>query len=139
MKNLAIGLLIASIIPFGFWQEHTMDVTSANLGGYYFNNDSFEYHVNEYDVLNPIRCFGGTYKLFHDTIQFKVLYMKVLTSGSIQRSQITTYNDSWEYSGKDINTIWFDTPTINEAEIKLNRDTLQIDGNVYYHINNEDE
>ena len=137
MKNLGFGLLIASIIPFGFWQENTLDVSSAYLGGYYFCNDSFEYRVNEYDELNPIRCFGGTYKIFGDSIQFKVLYMKILSKGSIIRSQITSYNDSWEYTGKEFNTVWFDNPTINAAEIKLNVDTLQIDGNAYYHINNE--
>ena len=137
MKNLGIGLLIASMIPFGFWQENTFDVSSANLGGYYFNNDSFEYRVNEYDNLNPIRSFGGTYKIFCDSIQFRVLYVKMLTKGSIQRSQITSYNGSWEYSGEEFTTIWFDNPTINEAEIKLNKDTLQIDGNTYYHIDNE--
>lgn len=71
----------------GFWQEKTHIVNSAFLARYTINADSIWYSVNEYDGLNPIRSFGGTYTIDRDSISIRIQYIKRVSHTAICRDQ----------------------------------------------------
>lgn len=65
---LLVPIIILRADINGFWQEKTPSVSSGYLSGYQFQDSTFQYRTNEYDCLNPIRYFGGTYSMQSDTL-----------------------------------------------------------------------
>ena len=79
----------------GVWQEKTDIVNSAFLARYTINADSIWYSVNEYDGLNPIRSFGGTYTIDRDSISIRIQYIKRVSHTAICRDQFLPANNQW--------------------------------------------
>jgi len=130
MPTICVGINLD-----GFWQEKTPVVNSAFLAGYYFNADSFWYTVNEYDGLNPIRAFGGTYILKKDSIELRVEYIKRMAYNvnGICRDPFSPANNQWsilENGTEVIDTL--DMPQFFVLPLKMDSQTLMIDDVPFY-------
>jgi hypothetical protein len=87
----------------GFWQENTNVVGSAMCGGYYFEGNKFEYNINQYDGLNPIRIIGGTYHIIDDSITLNVYYYFIEEQwDGIDRDMFQLLNDTWALNGGNL-------------------------------------
>ncbi|MDQ2770223.1 MAG: hypothetical protein M3Y54_06965 [Bacteroidota bacterium] len=111
MKNFKISLLslvlftISSSFGYcqsivGTWQIGTKQTGETVLDCYVFKADnSFEYRTNTDMGLSRIRAIGGTYIYKKGYVELVVKYTKEVIGGSIERSHITTGNDSWSIEG----------------------------------------
>ena len=122
----------------GIWQEKTPVVNSAFLATYTISADSFWYSVNEYDGLNPIRSFGGTYTLNNDSISLRIQYIKRISYTGICRDQFSTANNQWSILEKGtLITDTLTTPQCFVLPIKKMSNTLFIDDIPFYLISEE--
>lgn len=124
----------------GVWQEKTDIVNSAFLARYTINADSIWYSVNEYDGLNPIRSFGGTYTIDRDSISIQIQYIKRVSHTAICRDQFLPANNQW--SILDEGTLVTDTlpaPQLFVLPIKIEPKTLVIDDVPFYLITDEQQ
>lgn len=138
MRKILLFIIIIPAVCFGinldgFWLEKTPVVASAYLAGYHFHADSFWYSVNEYDGLNPIRAFGGTYILEKDSIELNVLYIKRKSNLVIYRDPYSTVNREWAVD--ESGTLIVDTlaaPQLFVLSIEKDSQKLTIEGTPYY-------
>lgn len=124
----------------GVWQEKIHIVNSAFLARYTINADSIWYSVNEYDGLNPIRSFGGTYTIDRDSISIRIQYIKRVSHTAICRDQFLPANNQW--SILDEGTLVTDTlptPQLFVLPIKIETKTLVIDDIPFYLITDEQQ
>ena len=132
----------------GLWHEKSPVVGSGYGGRYYFTESTFEYRVSEYDQLNPIRTFGGTYRQEGDSITFTVTYYNILTHFGISRDVIVGTNNQWAYcfpvkDGRecaDEQVVTLETPCVSDAAFRRDGEhCLWIDGDIYYKIEEVNE
>lgn len=122
----------------GIWQEKTPVVNSAFLATYTISADSFWYSVNEYDGLNPIRSFGGTYTIYNDSINLRIQYIKRISYTDICRDQFSSANNQWSILEKGtLITDTLPTPQCFVLPIKMASNTLFIDDIPFYLISDE--
>ncbi len=122
----------------GIWQEKTPVVNSAFLATYTISADSFWYSVNEYDGLNPIRSFGGTYTINNDSISLRIQYIKRIPYTDICRDQFSPANNQWSILEKGtLITDTLPTPQCFVLPIKMASNTLFIDDIPFYLISDE--
>ena len=124
----------------GVWQEKTHIVNSAFLARYTINADSIWYSVNEYDGLNPVRSFGGTFTINNDSITIRIHHIKRVSYTAICRDQFLPANNQW--SILDEGTLVTDTlpvPQLFVLPIKIEDKTLVIDDVPFYLITDEQQ
>lgn len=84
----------------GTWQLGTKQTGEIVLDCYVFKSDnSFEYKTNTDMGLSRIRAIGGTYIYKKGYVELVVKYTKEVIGGTIERSHISTGNDSWSIEG----------------------------------------
>jgi len=115
MKKLRVILIISILFVIvksnsqtlvGIWQKDTSEVNSAYTDTYqFFSDSSFKFNVSQYDYLNRIRSICGKYKVINDSIYFTIEYTIEILGGNIERSHITSINDSWEIENGKIEKI----------------------------------
>lgn len=96
--------------------------------------------MNEYDGLNPIRSFGGTYTIDRDSISIRIQYIKRVSHTAICRDQFLPANNQW--SILDEGTLVTDTlpaPQLFVLPIKIETKTLVIDDIPFYLIADEQQ
>ena len=96
--------------------------------------------MNEYDGLNPIRSFGGTYTIDRDSISIRIQYIKRVSHTAICRDQFLPANNQW--SILDEGTLVTDTlpaPQLFVLPIKIETKTLVIDDVPFYLITDEQQ
>lgn len=102
--RLSITFLLLFIISHGKAQSliGTWQLGSKKSGGegvndcYVFKADkTFEYRLNNDQGLNRILAIVGTYKQYKGYVELTPKYTRELVGGVIDRSHITTGNDSW--------------------------------------------
>ena len=124
----------------GVWQEKTDIVNSAFLARYTINADSIWYSVNEYDGLNPIRSFGGTYTIDRDSISIRIQYIKRVSHTAICRDQFLPANNQWSILDEgSLATDTLPAPQIFVLPIKIETKTLVIDDVPFYLITDEQQ
>ncbi|WP_336526301.1 hypothetical protein, partial [Bacteroides acidifaciens] len=117
----------------GVWQEKTDIVNSAFLARYTINADSIWYSVNEYDGLNPIRSFGGTYTINRDSISIRIQYIKRVSYTAICRDQFLPASNQWSILDEgSLTTDTLPAPQIFVLPIKMEGKTLVIDDVPFY-------
>ena len=130
----------------GIWQKDS-PIVGSGYGQYYkfINKGEFEYHASGYDGLARIRTIGGKYQIKKDSIYFTVEYMdECLGGNTIERSWITTLNDTWEIVDCESKRTYFEEKTTWAAGFKYNSsDTknkfIEIDDWNKYYLVQEDE
>lgn len=124
----------------GVWQEKTDIVNSAFLARYTINADSIRYSVNEYDGLNPIRSFGGTYTIDRDSISIRIQYIKQVSHTAICRNQFLPASNQWSILDEgSLATDTLPAPQIFVLPIKIETKTLVIDDVPFYLITDEQQ
>ena len=123
----------------GRWQTQTPEISDAYLNNYFFTDTTFEYHISEYDGLNPINALGGKYLIKLDTIYFTVTYIKKRVGGQLERSEIYTENDSWAFEGGIDKSINLMPPIHATATFKLQDSVLWLDEMRFCKLNTENE
>lgn len=111
MKNFKISLLTVALFAIsssygycqsiiGTWQLGSKQTGETVLDCYVFKTDnSFEYRTNTDMGLSRIRAIGGTYIYKKGYVELTIKYTKEVINGRIERSHITTGNDSWSIEG----------------------------------------
>lgn len=128
-------------IPNGFWQARESLVGDWYDNGYQFGDSAkFEYHISAYDILNPLRSFGGHYAITSDTITFCIEYYDILEDITIDLDYVSSWSDNWEvwplYEAYKEKRVFL--PSLNRKAMKytLCNDTLFI-GDCDFHLINE--
>lgn len=128
----------------GVWQINNSIVGSTLDQCYQFDkNKEFKFHPSGFDGLNRIITIGGKYEILNDSICFLVEYTEECIGGSIERSFITTMNNSWAISDDcEIKKTFFEAEKEWIAPFKLNFEennkSIQIGDNIYF-LTQEDE
>ncbi|MGA3015227.1 MAG: hypothetical protein ABSD71_14460, partial [Bacteroidales bacterium] len=123
----------------GIWQAGTDVEYSGYLENYqFFQNNTFIFNVSQLDGLNRVRSIGGKYQIQKDSILFTPEYTIEYQGGVIQRSNITTKNDSWEIQNAELKKIMLLNAEIQFAKIEICPDSerkskcIAIDNRKYY-------
>lgn len=119
----------------GIWQINTPEVGSTLDQCYHFkDNGEFEYHPSGYDGLCRINTIGGKFEMRKDTICFIVEYLEECLNGTIERSTITTKNDSWAINDDcEVSKTFFPVKETWCIPCKfLTNEKLQLGSNIYY-------
>ncbi|NLI37599.1 MAG: hypothetical protein GX416_13955 [Bacteroidales bacterium] len=146
MKKIVAIIIIAiesiplgySQIPNGFWQNGTSKIEVKLNAGYFFSkNHKFEYIISEYDGLNPIITFGGTYSIKNKNIKFYITYVKKRIGGKLSRDSQYRLNDSWAFIGGKILKIELKPPIIeSEENIQITKNYISF-ADKYYRTTRE--
>jgi len=147
MKNILVFILITfctqlvnSQSLIGIWQAETPKLSSAYLNTYqFFSDSSFKFNTNQYDDLRRIISIGGKYQIMNKIIIFTVSYTNEVVGGKIERSSLSTLNDSWAIEGGEIVKIPIKSKVIEEADLIIgkkenNISVIFIDKRKYYKV-----
>lgn len=130
------GTMGHSQIPTGFWQAKSDKIGDGYLEGYQFGDSlSFEYRVNEYDTLNPLRGFGGRYKVLGDSIEFQIEYYEVLEDFSIILDYPGAGDWIWSALSRSIKKKSFPSAKIVAMKFRHSQDTIWINGFDFHLVN----
>lgn len=142
MKAIFFSLLLFVISTInsqnieGVWQINTPVVGSTLDQCYQFNeNEEFNYHPSGYDGLSRITAIGGKYQIKKDTMYFIVKCVEESIGGTIERSTITTLNDSWAIISDDyeIKRRFFLGSEVWAVPFKMiDNEKIQIGNNTYF-------
>ncbi|WP_151088176.1 lipocalin-like domain-containing protein [Hymenobacter baengnokdamensis] len=89
----------------GFWQASDTTISSNYQQHYVFSADKkFTYTPSGYDGLQRVLKIGGHYKLLGNTLYLTPEYTTELKGGVLERSHITTLNDSWSIASGQAKT-----------------------------------
>ena len=97
---LLLGLLCSPAQAqslLGTWQLGRKSAGGEGLNDcYVFKADkTFEYRVNNDNGLSRLVALGGTYRQYKGYVELTPTYTREIAGGVIDRSHISTGNDSW--------------------------------------------
>lgn len=136
---LIVGILpslSAEVLPDGIYQAYSCGVGSGFAQRYEFKADSFRYYRSEYEGLNPLRYFGGSYYIDGDSVKLNIMYYVegVYTPMELDYDpRIPIASFGWEkknYVGDK--NIHLKSPQSFVLPIKITADSIVFDGNAYY-------
>lgn len=122
----------------GIWQKDSPLIGSGYSQNYQFKNEEdFEYNTSEFDFLNRVRTIGGKYQIKQDTIFFTLEYIIECCGGTIERSLITSLNNSWAINDCKTQKTFFQKKETWSAVFKFdesdpNNKFIKIDNDIYY-------
>lgn len=130
----------------GVWQINSYIVGSTLDQYYQFNNDeNFRFHPSGFDGLNRILSIGGKYQIEKDSIYFLVEFIEECIGGTIERSTITTHNNSWAINNDDCKIVktFFDVKKKWSVPFKFNvnqegHKIIVIGDNIYFWVKEEE-
>ena len=80
----------------GTWQVNDTLLTSMYQEHYVFSaGNKFAYNTSGYDGMQRILTIGGHYRLAGNVLFLTPEYTVEIRAGTVERSHVTTLNDSW--------------------------------------------
>lgn len=103
----------------GTWQLESKSAEGEGRNDcYVFRADkTFEYRVNTFGGLNRLVALGGTYRQGKGYLTLTPTYTRELVGGYLDRSHITTGNDSWSFEGGTVQKRAIAKPIVQSLEI----------------------
>jgi hypothetical protein len=147
MHLLRLFLALFCVLMFSPAQAQsllgTWQLGSKNAGGegrndcYVFKADkTFEYRVNNDNGLSRLLALGGTYRQYKGYVELTPTYTREVAGGTIERSHITTGNDSWSIEGGTLQKRPIAKPIVQNVNIAFLGTTAFVcdDTNTFYKI-----
>lgn len=104
----------------GLWQARDTLVSSNYVEHYVFSTGKkFVYNTSGYDGLQRIMTIGGHYNLVGNVLYLTPEYTVEKTGGTLERSRITTLNDSWSIENGQVKTHKIAKPVRQSVQFKL--------------------
>lgn len=121
---------------FGTWQVASKKTGEGLMENYVFNVDNtFEYRTDSDDGLRRVIALGGTYTFAKDVLKLEITYTRELVGGTIERSRVTTGNDTWAIEGGTVQKKPLAKPVSQTLAAHLNSQTvLGIEENQFYRV-----
>ena len=122
----------------GTWQLGTAKSDGEGRNDcYVFQADkTFEYRVNTTSGLNRLIAIGGTYRQYKGYVELTPKYTREIVGGIIDRSHISTGNDSWSIENGTLQKKPIAKPIVQSVNLVfLNPSAFVVeDTNTFYKI-----
>ena len=123
----------------GTWQANDTLVTSNYREHYVFSiGNKFAYNTSGYDGLQRILTIGGHYRIAGSVLFLTPEYTVENRAGTVERSHVTTLNDSWAIMEGPLKTYKISAPVRQSVQFRLVKRKkglcLLLDSTPYYRV-----